>query len=212
MRRNGSYPEGDNLILGYSNPAIMRALVVGWIGARTGNSTFIDFANTQGDQLLQLFQKSQDALSEYNAPNYYGIDVWALAANVAYGPKSATMTHNAEFILSGMWKDVAAHYNSYLGNMAGPYDRAYTRDMTEHSAILSLFWWGMYGRQYGPQPPSFARASPPTDSRMPLLLSGTASVVGHATLHAGSIAAQVDETFANFDALIAAARARRRSL
>ncbi|MDQ2703421.1 MAG: pteridine-dependent deoxygenase, partial [Pseudomonadota bacterium] len=64
-----------------------------------------------------------------------------------------------------------------------------------------------YPREYGPQPPSFARAMlPPTDSRMPLLLSGTASVVGHATLHAGALLAQLRETFANFDALLAAAR------
>ena len=64
-----------------------------------------------------------------------------------------------------------------------------------------------YPRQYGPQPPSFARAMlPPTDSRMPLLLSGTASVVGHATLHAGALMAQLEETLANFDALLGAAR------
>ena len=66
-----------------------------------------------------------------------------------------------------------------------------------------------YPRAYGPQPPSFARAMlPPTDSRMPLLLSGTASVVGHATLHAGALLAQLGETFANFDALLGAARER----
>lgn len=66
-----------------------------------------------------------------------------------------------------------------------------------------------YPRDYGPQPPSFARAMlPPTDSQMPLLLSGTASVVGHATLHAGALLAQLRETFANFDALLGAARER----
>ncbi len=67
-----------------------------------------------------------------------------------------------------------------------------------------------YPRQYGPQPPSFARAMlPPTDSTMPLLLSGTASVVGHASQHEGELLAQIDETFTNFDALIGAARAQR---
>ena len=64
-----------------------------------------------------------------------------------------------------------------------------------------------YPREYGPQPPSFARAMlPPADSAMPLLLSGTASVVGHRSLHAGRLLAQLDETFANFDSLIGAAR------
>src|SRR3546814_7354125 len=48
-----------------------------------------------------------------------------------------------------------------------------------------------YPRQYGPQQPSFARAMlPPPGSAMPLLLSGTASVVGHATAHVGELLAQ----------------------
>jgi len=64
-----------------------------------------------------------------------------------------------------------------------------------------------YPREYGPQSPSFARAMlPPPGSTMPLLLSGTASVVGHRSLHAGRLLAQLDETFANFDSLVAAAR------
>jgi chorismate lyase/3-hydroxybenzoate synthase len=64
-----------------------------------------------------------------------------------------------------------------------------------------------YPREYGPQPPSFARAMlPPPGASMPLMLSGTASVVGHRTLHGGDPLAQLDETFANFDALVASAR------
>lgn len=70
-----------------------------------------------------------------------------------------------------------------------------------------------YPRAYGPQPPSFARAMlPPTQHGMPLLLSGTASVVGHASQHADALMAQLDETFANFDSLIAAARQRQPAL
>lgn len=70
-----------------------------------------------------------------------------------------------------------------------------------------------YPREYGPQPPSFARAMlPPAGSRMPLLLSGTAAVVGHASRHAGQVIAQIDETFANFDALLESARATRPDL
>ncbi|KAL1873155.1 hypothetical protein Daus18300_003974 [Diaporthe australafricana] len=153
MRRNGTFPLDDNLTLGYSNPALMRALVVGWIGARLNNSTFIDYANKQGDLILELFKSDgYNTLGEYNAPTYYGMDTWALAANIAYGPKNATMTTNSEYILTELWKDIADHYNPLLRNMAGPYDRAYTRDMTAHSSVLSLWWWAMFGREYGGQP------------------------------------------------------------
>ncbi len=70
-----------------------------------------------------------------------------------------------------------------------------------------------YPRQYGPQSPSFARAMlAATGSKLPLLLSGTASVVGHATLHGDSTERQLQETFTNFEALIGAARRHRPAL
>ncbi|KGM54925.1 pteridine-dependent deoxygenase [Lysobacter arseniciresistens ZS79] len=70
-----------------------------------------------------------------------------------------------------------------------------------------------YPRQYGPQSPSFARALlPPPGSAMPLLLSGTAAIVGHESRHADSVETQLDETLANFDSLLATAHARRPSL
>lgn len=68
-----------------------------------------------------------------------------------------------------------------------------------------------YPRVYGPQSPSFARALLPPGA-MPLLLSGTAAVVGHESRHADCVATQLDETLANFDSLIAAARVQRPSL
>jgi len=70
-----------------------------------------------------------------------------------------------------------------------------------------------YPRQYGPQSPSFARAMlPPDGSRMPLLLSGTAAIIGHTSMHDGELLAQLEETFANFDALVGAARTHDPSL
>ena len=64
-----------------------------------------------------------------------------------------------------------------------------------------------YPRQYGPQAPSFARAMlPPPGLPMPLLLSGTAAIVGHASRHADSVQDQVDEILANLDSLVASAR------
>lgn len=69
-----------------------------------------------------------------------------------------------------------------------------------------------YPRQYGPQPPSFARATLPPLDAMPLLLSGTASVVGHASAHPDDIHAQLSETFRNLDALVEVARPLRPGL
>jgi chorismate lyase/3-hydroxybenzoate synthase len=68
-----------------------------------------------------------------------------------------------------------------------------------------------YPRQYGPQPPSFARAMLPALDG-PLMLSGTAAIRGHESLHAGCVDAQLGETLANIASLVDVARAQRPSL
>lgn len=61
-----------------------------------------------------------------------------------------------------------------------------------------------YPRLYGPSSPSFARATalPRDDGRVLLMLSGTASVVGHETVHAGDLDAQIEEIRLNVAALL----------
>ena len=58
-----------------------------------------------------------------------------------------------------------------------------------------------YPRRYGPQPPSFARATRRADEEL-LFVAGTASIVGHRTLHAGDLAGQLAVTFGNIDRLM----------
>ena len=60
-----------------------------------------------------------------------------------------------------------------------------------------------YPRQYGPVAPTFARATRTPAGQ--LLVSGTASVVGHQSRHAGDTLAQLDETLRNLDSLLVAA-------
>lgn len=61
-----------------------------------------------------------------------------------------------------------------------------------------------YPRRYGPRQPAFARATALrlADGRSALLISGTASVVGHATAHPGDAMAQTDEAASNLEALL----------
>ena len=61
-----------------------------------------------------------------------------------------------------------------------------------------------YPRQYGPKSPIFSRGTVIGDGRSrQFLISGTASVVGHETRHEDDIEAQIDETMANLDSLLA---------
>lgn len=58
-----------------------------------------------------------------------------------------------------------------------------------------------YPRQYGPVSPSFARAALSPDKHY-LFVSGTASIVGHESLHIGNLLRQTEETIHNIRVLI----------
>ena len=65
-----------------------------------------------------------------------------------------------------------------------------------------------YPVQYGPRSPTFARACIEGDGAQTLFISGTASIVGHETAHAGNECEQTRETLRNIRAMIDAANER----
>lgn len=75
----------------------------------------------------------------------------------------------------------------------------------ENSRQVSAF---RYPRQYGPRSPRFSRAlSWSHEGRGLLFVSGTASIVGHESRHAGDVEAQVRETWRNLEHVCADAGA-----
>lgn len=66
-----------------------------------------------------------------------------------------------------------------------------------------------YPRDYGPVSPGFSRATlVGQGARARLLVSGTASIVGHRSCHPDDVMAQLDETLRNLDALLEQASMR----
>jgi chorismate lyase / 3-hydroxybenzoate synthase len=67
-----------------------------------------------------------------------------------------------------------------------------------------------YPNEYGPSSPSFSRAAlfDAGGGQVALMISGTASIVGHDSRHPGDVGAQTEETLRNLEALIDAARRR----
>jgi chorismate lyase / 3-hydroxybenzoate synthase len=62
-----------------------------------------------------------------------------------------------------------------------------------------------YPSQYGPQSPTFASGCIESDPAQTLFVSGTSSIVGFETAHAGDVRAQTRETLRNIDAVLGAA-------
>ncbi|MDQ7988565.1 MAG: hypothetical protein REI09_02925 [Candidatus Dactylopiibacterium sp.] len=81
-------------------------------------------------------------------------------------------------------------------------------DPIENPRQLSAY---RYPAQYGPRAPTFSRASLlPLDGVDVLFISGTASIVGHESLHPGDVRAQTRETLENLAALVTEASRRAR--
>jgi enamine deaminase RidA (YjgF/YER057c/UK114 family) len=95
-----------------------------------------------------------------------------------------------------------------LGTAGGPLTIAFLAGRTPSVAIENPRQVSAYDypEQYGPRSPLFSRASVASVAGTRLLfLSGTASIVGHQTLHAGDVVAQTGETITNIAAVLAAA-------
>ncbi len=70
-----------------------------------------------------------------------------------------------------------------------------------------------YPPEYGTHSPAFSRAALLSDpASLTLFISGTASIVGHRSLHPGDVAAQTRETLSNIEALVAEANRLQRSV
>ena len=95
-----------------------------------------------------------------------------------------------------------------IGLSGGPLSIAFLAGATPALAVenprqVSAY---LYPADYGPRSPTFSRAALAVlPGQEILFVSGTASIVGHRTVHAGDAVAQCRETVANIAAVIAAA-------
>jgi enamine deaminase RidA (YjgF/YER057c/UK114 family) len=95
-----------------------------------------------------------------------------------------------------------------LGGGAGPLNVAFLASRVaplniENPRQISAYH---YPQQYGPRSPMFSRASlVRLQHEWVLFISGTASIVGHTTLHAADVLEQTRETMANIKAVLAEA-------
>ncbi len=99
-----------------------------------------------------------------------------------------------------------------LGTPAGPLAIRFLAGRAEPVAVenprqVSAY---RYPSAYGPRAPTFSRAALADlgGGMLALLISGTASIVGHATVHAGDVRAQTAEALRNLQAVIDSAHTR----
>ncbi len=116
------------------------------------------------------------------------------------------------FVAAGRGVQAGAPAACALGVRGGPLRVAFLAGQAPPLAVENprqVPAW-RYPPDYGPASPTFSRAAlaDAGGGRLALFVSGTASIVGHLSLHPGDVEAQTRETLANLDAVVAAARAR----
>lgn len=115
-----------------------------------------------------------------------------------------------------------AHGRDVLGNVPAACALGFEQKATRKECLTISFLAGrvaplsienprqisayLYPQQYGSRSPTFSRASlVQIGQEQVLFISGTASIVGHATLHADDVVAQTRETMTNIQAVLAEA-------
>lgn len=127
----------------YSNIALMKA----WLDVEHGDRVA---AEAFAGEIVARFDE-RGTFDEYNSPTYYGIDLFALALWRSHS-SSALLRDAGARIEAALWTDVARWYHAGLGNLCGPYSRAYGMDLAEYAGLLGLWVWDAAGREAAPFP------------------------------------------------------------
>jgi hypothetical protein len=125
----------------------MRAFLLDYAGTRLKNPAFTRRGTELAGEIYGLFKETK-AFQEYNAPTYYGVDLYALALwrTDAPNPRLRALGASME---ADLWRDIARFYHAGLKNLAGPFTRAYGMDMPNYVGLTGLYFWESLGQCSG---------------------------------------------------------------
>jgi chorismate lyase / 3-hydroxybenzoate synthase len=168
----------------------------------------------QGARALELaathtYEKLFALAGRFNCPNVWR--VWNYLPNInvqthgleRYRQFNAGRQHG--FVRSARHVTGSVPAACALGTRSGPLSVAFIAGSTPATPIenprqISAYH---YPEQYGAKTPTFSRATLATLAQQELFfLSGTASIVGHETVHHGNTQLQIVETLANIQAVL----------
>ncbi|KAK4508146.1 hypothetical protein PRZ48_001884 [Zasmidium cellare] len=141
--------DDDNLYPAYSNAAMMKAAVAGWVGRQVNDKNLTAEGETWGGEIIDLFNLNQ-TLSEFNGPTYLGVSLLALTLWAKYLPSDSVLGANGARMIREIWDLTGQLYNANMKNIAGPWDRSYSYDMQRALAIAGLWIWSFVGLDDAP--------------------------------------------------------------
>jgi hypothetical protein len=134
----------------YTNPALMRAWLDAWYGARAGDAHYCKRGLAFAERITAEFDEF-GAFEEFNSPTYYGIDLYALRLWQEFAPDPFFAREGAR-LESALWSSAALFFNANLQNFCGPYTRSYGADARTSVSLFSIWLWAILGREFAPLP------------------------------------------------------------
>ncbi|GAA3751387.1 hypothetical protein [Terriglobus aquaticus] len=121
----------------YSNIALMYGVEWEFAAQRSNNAEWKQKAAAWNAEVFRLFRE-HNTFYEYNAPTYYGVDLYGLQLWNRYGIAPATRQMGST-MQATLWRDIADFYNPLLRNLCGPYDRSYGMDMEKYVSVTGVW-------------------------------------------------------------------------
>ena len=165
-----SEPEG-RIGAHYANIALMKAWLDADTGRRVGDQSLVVAGERFAREVVERFSR-HGAFDEYGSATYYGVDLFALALWRELPPTDRFRVW-ADQLESTLWHDVARWYHAGLGNLCGPYTRAYGMDMHAYAGLLGLWMWPELGEDA-----HFPPIESPFEHRHDLSMAPLAALLG----------------------------------
>ena len=138
------------LVPSYSNIALMQGALWDFAAVHDGNAAWKTGSAAWTAEVYRLFRQ-HNTFNEYNAPTYYGVDLYGLALWREYG-STARMQEMGRAMEAALWNDIADFYQPRLRNLAGPYDRAYGMDMSVYVTPTGVWMRTVLDGAHAPLP------------------------------------------------------------
>jgi hypothetical protein len=152
----GEIQEG-RLVPSYTNISLMYGSMWDFAAQHDRNASWRKQSVAWMDATYALFHKYR-TFNEYNAPTYYGVDLYGLALWREYG-STAKMRSEGRTMEAGLWNDIALFYQPELRNICGPYDRTYGMDMSVYVTPTGVWMRTLLAPDKAPLPEAPTRAT-----------------------------------------------------
>jgi hypothetical protein len=146
---SGEMQEG-RLTPHYTNIALMYGSLWDFAAVHDHNADWAKQSAAWAREVHRLYEL-KGTFDEFNAPTYYGVDLYGLALWREYA-SSEEMREMGRSMERGLWNSIADFYQPEMRNIAGPYDRSYGMDMTKYVEVTGVWMRSFMSAETAPLP------------------------------------------------------------